>query len=326
MPNPIRHFEPGQVWFSTSNVLNREFLFAPQLNLKRHERRALIRSGRIPEASVEIRAIIGACLVRALAHWPIPIYALVVMATHLHVEHGGDSTNISQFFSEFLHLVATEVNRHLGRKGPVFERRFSASACLDAEAIIAKFAYTHANPCNANLVDHAVDYPGLSTARAVTTGAVMKFAWVDRTAYQAARHRDEQVTLADFRCERELVPAPLPCWAHLPVEEQRRLAAEAIRTAEEAARAKRVAEGKTVMTLDELFSVKTSDRPSKPRANSPRPLCHASDRLTYLAYREEYREFCYAFHAASFELRSGNRRALFPSHSCPPSLLYLVTG
>jgi hypothetical protein len=326
MPNPIRHFEPGRTWFSTATVVGRQFLFAPRLNLSRRERREAIRTGRIPLASVEIREIVGGCLVRALERWPIPIYALIVMASHIQLEHGGDSTNISQFFSEFLGLVAREVNRHLGREGQVFDRRFTPSPCLDDEAIIEKFRYTHANPCDANLVDRAVDYPGLSTARAVTTGEVMRFSWIDRTKYHEARHRGEKVTLADFRVEREFKPAPLPCWERLPIEEQRRLAAEAIREAEERARAKRQAEGSSVMTLEQFLSVDPFDRPKTPRPKTPRPLCHATDRETYLNYREAYWEFCWEYHAASEAFRSGDRMAAFPPHSCPPSLLWVASG
>ena len=45
-----------------------------------------------------------------------------------------------------------------------------------------------------------------------------------------------------------------------------------------------------------------------------------------LGYRTAYREFCYAYHEASVEYRSGNRGAIFPDYSYPPSLVYLLTG
>jgi hypothetical protein len=74
------------------------------------------------------------------------------------------------------------------------------------------------------------------------------------------------------------------------------------------------------------FEVKPTDRPTKPRKNTPRPLCHATDGATYLGYRKTHREFCYAYHEASAEYRSGNREVIFPDYSYPPSLVYLLTG
>jgi hypothetical protein len=327
MPNRLRCFEPGKVWFSTSNVVNRQFLFTPRLlHLSRRERRALIRAGEVPEADVEIRRIIGACLGRALVHYPIDVYAIIVLANHLHLLHGGDSTNISQFFAIFLHLVATEVNRHLGRKGKVFERRFQPAPCLDDEAVLKMFTYVHANPCNANLTDRAADWPGLSSARAVVSGEPLTFWYHDRTAYSQARHRGEQVTLDDFRREVTVTFAPLPLWADLPAEEQRRRAAVVIAEGERRAREERAAEGKTVMPLERLLSVDPFDAPKTPRVSSPRPLCHATDQVTFLAYREEYWAFCATFHEASLAFRSGNRSAVFPPHGIPPSLLWVAVG
>jgi hypothetical protein len=99
-----------------------------------------------------------------------------------------------------------------------------------------------------------------------------------------------------------------------------------IAEAEHRARAKRRAEGKTVMPLERLLATDPFDSPRKPRVRSPRPQCHATERVTFLAYREEYFAFCAEFHGASVAFRSENRSVTFPPHGIPPSLLWVAAG
>ena len=328
MSHPLRQLTPGQVQFITVNTERREFLLTPYLHhstagrrLSRRQRRALDRT----PASPEINNILGACLARANARYPVNLIAFQAMATHCHLEHCDDKGNQPFFMSLFLSLSAREINRHLGREGKVWARRHSSSACLGDEVQIEKFAYLHANPCRAHLVDHAADWPGLSTVHAVTQGAPLRFWYHDRTAFHRARHRGEQVTLDDFRRDITLELVTLPCWQDLPVAEQRRRAAEAIRIAEDEARKTRLAEKKSVMPLDVLLAQQPTQRPSQPLARTPRPLCHASDQETYFAFRDQYREFCREYHAASFAFRGGDLGVVFPKYSIPPSLLYRTT-
>ena len=327
MSHPLRQLTPGEIKFVTVNTERQEFLLTPHLRqvatgrrLSRRERKALQQT----PASPEINNIIGACLARANALFPINLIGFLAMSTHVHIEHCDDRGNQPFFMSLFLSLAAREINRHLGREGKVWARRHSASACLD-DTPIGKFAYLHANPCLANLVDRAIDWPGLSSIRAVTQGTALRFWYYDRTAFHRARHRREPVTLEDFRRNIALDLVPLPCWADLEVEEQRRRAAEAIRIVEVEARQARKTSGKSVMPLERLLAQRPTERPRKRRERTNRPLCHASDKDTYQAFREQYREFCREYHAASFAFRSGDRGAEFPPYSIPPSLLYLIT-
>jgi hypothetical protein len=80
------------------------------------------------------------------------------------------------------------------------------------------------------------------------------------------------------------------------------------------------------MPMNQLLAQRPTQRPLKPRKPTNRPLCHASDKETYLAFCDQYRAFCQEYRAASFEYRSGNRSVVFPQHSIPPSLLYLTSA
>jgi hypothetical protein len=47
----------------------------------------------------------------------------------------------------------------LDRTGKVFRERYDPTQILDEKAMVEKLGYVHADPCNANLVDRAVDWP-----------------------------------------------------------------------------------------------------------------------------------------------------------------------
>ena len=177
------------------------------------------------------------------------------------------------------------------------------------------------NPCNANLVDHAVDWPGFTTARATLRGEPLVFPAVDYSAYYEACKRDHYVKLEEFVRSWEVPIEPLPCWADLPAEEQQAKAVEAVAAAEQVARAKRQAEHKTVMGVRAVQAVKPTDRPRHSK-RSNRPLCHTTDRDLFFAYRNHYYEFQRGYRAASALYRAGHFDTIFPSYSIRPPMLY----
>ena len=53
-------------------------------------------------------------------------------------------------------------------------------------------------------------------------GEPLKGFWFDRTQEYAAKQRGETFGKYEYATEETVVFDPLPCWSHLPVEEQRR--------------------------------------------------------------------------------------------------------
>jgi REP element-mobilizing transposase RayT len=299
MARPLRRYRPGTTWHVTSRTIEERFLLALE---------------------PAVVSAIGACLARAAATYFVHVNAFVQMNNHLHLEVTLTRPNLHHFMRTFLSAVAKVINAHLGRQGKVFGERYSATEILDHDAQVEKLAYINANPCNANLVDRAADWPGLTSARALVTGEPLVFQKVNRTAFDRARRRDPEARPEDFLETHELRLTPLPGWQHLPPEEQRRLAAEAITAAEDAARAKRQAEGKTVMPRHRLLGTKPTDRPRRPKRGK-RPLCHTTISELFQAYREEWWLFRQDYGAASEKYRAGSYATRFPDSSIRPPLL-----
>ncbi len=88
-----------------------------------------------------------------------------------------------------------------------------------------------------NLVERAVDWPGVHSARALTRDHPLRGWWFDRSREFAARRRNEQYGRYEYATEEEVVLEPLPGWRHLPIPEVRRRVRDLIRDIErEAAR------------------------------------------------------------------------------------------
>jgi REP element-mobilizing transposase RayT len=299
MARPLRRYRPGTTWHVSTRTLEERFLLSLQ---------------------PAVVSAIGACLAKAASTYFVRVNSFVQMQNHLHLVVTLTLPNLHHFMRSFLSAAAKIINAHLRRKGKVFGERYSPTQILDADAMVDKLAYVNANPCSANLVDRASDWPGLTSARALVTGEPLVFQKVDRTAFDRARRRDPKARPEDFLEVHELRVSPLPCWANLPPEEQRRLAAEAITQAEQAARARRQAEGKPVMSHQRLMNTSPSDRPKRPKRGR-RPLCHTTLPELFAAYREEWWLFRRDYRAASEKYRAGAYATRFPDGSIRPPLL-----
>jgi len=242
------------------------------------------------------------------------------MQNHLHLVVTLSLPNLHFAMRQLLSQIAFAVNQHLGRHGKVFARRYSAEQILDDDALVQKFTYVHCNPCNANLVDKATDWPGLSSAAAVMAGETMTFRKVNWTRYRLAKRRHPDVQPEDYIETHGLELTPLPAWQGLSHEERQKRAIESIRAGEIAAREERHAAGKVVMKRKKLHRIRPSMRPRNPK-RSPRPLCHTSCPELRRAFRQEWREFCEAYDEASVAFRDGDLLTRFPAWSIRPPLL-----
>jgi REP element-mobilizing transposase RayT len=299
MARPLRRPQPKTTWLVTSRTLHEEFLFTLDPGLV---------------------SALGACIAIAARRYFLQVHALVFLQNHLHLILTLTLPNLHLAMRQLLSQLAFTVNQHLGRTGKVFARRYSAEEILDNDALEQKFAYVHANPCNANLVDLATEWPGLSSAAAVMAGETMTFTKTNWTRYRLAVRHHPDVQPEDFAETHVLELTPLPAWAGLPPEEQRRRAVEAIRAAEQEARGKRQAEGKSVLPRKKLLRTRPTLRPKRPK-RSPRPLCHTSSDARRREYREAWKIFQEAYAEASYAFRNGELLTPFPRWSLRPPLL-----
>lgn len=87
------------------------------------------------------------------------LLAWAVMPNHLHLVLQQGREPLSQFMQPLLRRLAILVQKCTGAEGHIFERRFHASACLDADYIRNAIVYTHLNPVRAGLCRSPDEYP-----------------------------------------------------------------------------------------------------------------------------------------------------------------------
>jgi REP element-mobilizing transposase RayT len=87
------------------------------------------------------------------------IVAHAVMPNHLHLLVIKGSLPLHTLMQPLLRRVALLVQRHHGREGHVFERRYNHVACLDVDYVRNVIAYIHLNGARKGMCDDASDFP-----------------------------------------------------------------------------------------------------------------------------------------------------------------------
>jgi REP element-mobilizing transposase RayT len=99
------------------------------------------------------------------------VLAWAVMPNHLHVVVRQGGRPLSWFMQPLLRRMALLLNRRFGRQGHVFERRFFAAPCLDADYARTAIVYVHLNPVRAGLCNQPGGYPWTSHHAYVPTAS-----------------------------------------------------------------------------------------------------------------------------------------------------------
>jgi hypothetical protein len=147
--------------------------------------------------------------------------------------------------------------------------------------------------------------------------------WFDRTQEYAARRRGESFDRLRYATAETLVLSPLPCWQHLPVETQRRLAADLVAEIELDAAVKRQRTGIQVLGEAAIRGQDPHKRPARSK-KSPAPLFHVLSKAVRQELYTGYAWFVAAFREAAQKLRQGNRAVSFPTGSFPPALPFVA--
>ncbi|MCA9528071.1 MAG: transposase, partial [Myxococcales bacterium] len=150
MPRPIRfdHADyvvvghrsgaPTTVYDITTPVLDGQYLLRPD------------------ESVGLILGVLG----RAAARWSFDIYAFHVMSTHWHLLAGFQSLRQRARVMRFVNgEIARRINRLRGRRGPLFERRYTAIQVLSDEHALDRLTYIMAQGTKAFVVGHPDDDP-----------------------------------------------------------------------------------------------------------------------------------------------------------------------
>ena len=185
--------------------------------------------------------------------------------------------DVAQYFQS---VIARKLNRLIGRRGPFWERRYSAESVEGEAAGEWLMEYIFAHGAKEGLVDRGRQWPGVHTIDALLGNRKLDFQWEDWTErYHRARM------------------------------------AQLYRSATRVARADRG--GKPALGRRRVMAQNPQSKPRRVNRRR-RPLCHASTRAVRNAHRNSYRDFCAAYAVASAEFRRGRLDVEFPLHAFRP--------
>ena len=135
----------------------------------------------------------------------------------------------------------------------------------------------------------------------------------------AARRRGETFGKYDYATAETVELDPLPCWRHLPVEEQRRLVASLVRRASGCPKASR---GDSPAGVAAVLAQNPLHRPGKIK-KLPAPFVHAATKAIRQFLWEGYALFVAAYRSAAERLKAGDTAPPFPVGCFPPALPFV---
>ncbi len=206
MSRPLR-FVPlgGALVEITINIIQGRYLLRPD------------KRGRVNEL---VLGVVG----RAQRLYSMSIVGISVLSSHAHVlAVPEDAEQMAGFMRHVGRNISDEIGRLHDWPGKMLERRYRAIQVSNEEADqIGRLRYLLGAGVKEQLVERAIQWPGVHSARALTRDHSLRGWWFDRSKEFAARRRGEPYGRLEYATEETVVLDPLPCWRHLPIKEVRR--------------------------------------------------------------------------------------------------------
>jgi hypothetical protein len=301
MPRPLRFIPENSLVEITTRTLQGRLLLKPS-----------------PELTDLILGVIG----KAQAIYGMTVHAFVFLSTHAHFLVSPLNAGQLALFMQFVNAnVAKEAGRLHVWPERLWSRRYRSIVVADEQAAHARLRYVLAHGAKEGLVGASSSWPGPNCVDALTTGALLRGTWFDRSKEFLARQRGETVFPAQFATTFDVKLRPLPCLQHLTEDECqahcRRVVAEIKARAEAENREK----GRQPMGVAAILAQDPHTKPAS-TDRSPAPFVHATYDSTEMEFRAAYRAFVDAYRAAVLRLRDRARelREMFPLWAFPPPL------
>jgi len=272
--------------------------------------------------SSELTDILLGIIGRAQTLYAMTIHAFVFLSTHAHFLLSPTSAGQLALFMQFVNAnVAKEAGRlHVWRER-FWSRRYRSIVVADEKAAHARLRYILAHGAKEGLIGSPGAWPGPNCIAALTTGALLRGTWFDRSAELKARARGEAVFPSQFATSFDVKLTPLPCLHDLSQDQRQAYCRRIVAEIKAKAEAENEEKGRTPMTVEAILA---QDPHSKPAFTdrSPAPFVHATDESTEMEFRAAYRDFVDAFRAGALRLRERAReiRDMFPLWAFPPHL------
>jgi hypothetical protein len=301
MPRPLRFIPESSLVEITTRTLQGRLLLKPS-----------------PELTDIILGIIG----KAQSLYGMTIHAFVFLSTHAHFLLSPSSAGQLALFMQFVNAnVAKEAGRLHDWRERLWSRRYRAIVVADERASHARIRYILAHSAKEGLLASPGAWPGPHCIAALTTGALLRGTWFDRSKEFLARQRGEHTLPMQFATTFDVKLTPLPCLYNITEDERQAHYRRVVGEIQAKAEADNKEKGRTLMTVADIIA---QDPHSKPASTdrSPAPFVHASDDETEMIFRVAYRAFVDAFRAGALRLRERVReiRDIFPLGAFPPTL------
>lgn len=268
--------------------------------------------------SRQLNKLLLGILGRAQRLYEVKLHAFVVLSNHYHLLLTVDSAQqMAQFMAYFQGNLAKEAGRLHGWRGPFWHRRYQHIPVSDEDAAqIDRLHYILVNGCKENLVSSPLDWPGVSSTRALVAGEQLQGVWINRTQERFVTPRVKKNS--SLFCEPErVILSPLPCWKHLHLGDQRQRVREMVSLIEAETAHRHRAEGSRPLGAREVLLQDPHDKPLHPKW-SPAPLIHCVSKQIRDRLREAYGCFYSAYRQAADRLQGGDLLAVFPEGAFPP--------
>src|SRR5512137_359863 len=301
MPRPLRFIPENSLVEITTRTLQGRLLLRPS-----------------PELTDIILGIIG----KAQALYSMTIHAFVFLSTHAHFLLSPTSAGQLALFMQFVNAnVAKEAGRlHVWRER-LWSRRYRSIVVADEKAAHARMRYILAHSAKEGLLASSASWPGPNCIAALSTGALLRGTWFDRSKKFLARQRGEHTRPMQFATTFDVKLTPLPCLQDITEDQRHAHYRRVLGEIQAKAEADNKEKSRTPMTVEAILA---QDPHSKPASTdrSPAPFVHATDDSTEQEFRVAYRAFVDAFRAGALRLRDRAReiRGMFPLWAFPPQL------
>ncbi len=268
--------------------------------------------------------VIAVALAGAAKTYGVRLHAFTFLSTHAHLLLGVKGCRVDSFMQYLKSRIATDLNVHRERDGAFFKRRYRLEPILSNDAAVGVERYTHGQAVRHELVERAVEWPGLSSYAAVIAGRDhVESSWFDAEGWREAGARKNE--RASFTHTARVPLSPLPHRSRLSssamVSERRALVSNMQDLESEVARKRRAESARRLIKPSKYTTQDPNGVPARRREKdkTPQPWGHGTD-AQVKAFREAYALVMEAYDAASLAYRETGVLGPFPAGTFPPRI------
>ena len=271
--------------------------------------------------------VIASALADASVKYGVRVHAFSFLSNHGHQLLGVRGCRLDSFMRYFKSRTGITLNVHRERDGAFHKRRYRMEPILSNDAAVGIEQYIHQQAVKHELVERAVEWPGLCSYAAVTEGrSSVEASWFDAESWHEAGAIREDRELFVHTASVPLTPLPHRVGlSELELTAQRRALVLNMQSFEAKIARTRRADGSR--RLPKPSKYKTQDPEGVPpgrrrkfkKGDKPQPHAHGTD-AEVKRYEEAFELVMLAYDVASARYRETGVLCPFPAGTFPPRI------